>query len=187
MPRSVERRRRGVDEVDNIGHVAEERVLGVLDRDSSAWIGLRPRDQQLIDHLTSKTIICNSLASYGLKVHAIEVPVSVAPVGIEGVTCPERAGKRQGHALKGDMDIDKLLAGYLRKVDVEQLDKSSFVEVVIGMRLMVAQSRVKCFRNFDLCPKFLRRNNIDRKREAVQIGLQELDAKCSAASTDVKT
>lgn len=94
MPLSVQRRRRCVDEVDDIGHVAEERVLGVLDRDSSAWTGLRPRDQQLIDHMGSKTVICNSLASDGLEVHAIEAPVSVAPVGIEGVTCSERACKR---------------------------------------------------------------------------------------------
>ncbi len=85
------------------------------------------------------------------------------------------------------MNIGELLAGYLRKVDVEQLDKSSFVEVAIGMRLMVAQSRLKFYRNFDLCPEFLRRNNINRKCEAVQIGLQELDAKGPAASTDVKT
>jgi hypothetical protein len=40
------------------------------------------------------------------------------------------------------MNISELFAGYLREVDVEQLDKSSFVEVVIGMRLMVAQSRM---------------------------------------------
>jgi hypothetical protein len=85
------------------------------------------------------------------------------------------------------MDIGELLAGYLRKVDVEQLDKSSFIEVIVWVRLMVAQSRVKFNWNFDLCPEFLRRNNIDRKREAVQIGLQELDAKCPAASADVQT
>jgi hypothetical protein len=85
------------------------------------------------------------------------------------------------------MYIGELLAGYLREVDVEQLDKSLFIEIVLGMCLMVAQSRVKFNRNFDLCPEFLRWDNIDRKREAVQIGLQELDAKCSAASSDVKT
>ena len=72
------------------------------------------------------------------------------------------------------MYIGELLAGYLREVDVKQLDKSLFIEVVLGMCLMVAQSRVKFNRNFDLCPKFLWRKNIDRKREAVQIGLQEL-------------
>ncbi len=41
------------------------------------------------------------------------------------------------------MYIGELLAGYLREVDVEQLDKSLFIEIVLGMCLMVAQSRVK--------------------------------------------
>jgi hypothetical protein len=41
-------------------------------------------------------------------------------------------------------------------VDVEQLDKSLFIEIVLGMCLMVAQSRVKFNRNFDLFPEFLR-------------------------------
>jgi hypothetical protein len=54
------------------------------------------------------------------------------------------------------MYIGELLAGYLREVDVEQLDKSLFIEIVLGMCLMVAQSRVKFNRNFDLCPEFLR-------------------------------
>jgi hypothetical protein len=75
----------------------------------------------------SKTIICNSLVSDGLKMKAIKVPVCVAPVGIEGIPRSERAGQSERHALKGDVDVGELLVGYLGEVDVEQFDKTSFV------------------------------------------------------------
>ena len=68
------------------------------------------------------------------------------------------------------MDVGELLAGYLRKVDVEQLDKSSFVEVIFWVRLMVAQSRVKFDGDFNFRPELLWRDDVHCKGETVQSG-----------------
>ena len=49
-------------------------MLGVLDRDACAWIALYPRDQEFVNNVRSKPVICNSFVGNRLEAHAIELP-----------------------------------------------------------------------------------------------------------------